>query len=42
MLAGLPAPVQRYLTYTGVIGKPWIETVRVAYKGRFRMAADRP
>jgi hypothetical protein len=42
MLAGLPAPVQRYLTYTGVIGKPWIETVRVAYKGQFRMAADRP
>jgi hypothetical protein len=38
-LAGLPAPVQRYLTYTGVIGKPWIQTVRVKYAGRFRTGA---
>lgn len=35
-LAGLPAPVRRYLTYTGVIGKPWIETVRLQYTGKFR------
>jgi hypothetical protein len=35
-LAGLPAPVRRYLTYTGVIGKPWIETVRLKYVGKFR------
>jgi hypothetical protein len=41
-LAGLPAPVRRYLTYTGVIGKPWIHTARVRYTGKFRMAADKP
>jgi hypothetical protein len=41
-LADLPSPVRRYLTYTGVIGKPWIQTARVRYSGRFRMAADKP
>jgi hypothetical protein len=38
-LAKLPTPVQRYLTYTGVIGKHWIETVRVKYRGKFRTGA---
>lgn len=42
MLAGLPETVQRYLTYTGVVGSPWIDTVRLAYSGVFRLAADRP
>lgn len=41
-LSRLPAPVQRYLTYTGVIGKAWIKTARVQYTGRFRMGADKP
>jgi hypothetical protein len=41
-LHGLPAAVQRYLTYTGIVGTPWIETVRIHYRGRFRMAADKP
>lgn len=27
MLHDLPEPVQRYLTYTGVVGQPWINTV---------------
>ena len=29
MLQHLPAPVQRYLRYTGVVGKPWVRTARV-------------
>jgi hypothetical protein len=41
-LVGLPAPVQRYLTYSGVLGKPWINTVRLKYRGHFRMAANKP
>jgi hypothetical protein len=42
MLQNLPEPVQRYLTYSGVIGQPWIDTVRLKYGGRFRLAADKP
>lgn len=42
MLQHLPAPVQRYLTYTGVVGQPWIDTVRVQYAGKFRLGADKP
>ena len=42
MLRDLPAPVQRYMDYTGVVGKPWIDMARIRYAGRFRMAADKP
>ena len=42
MLQPLPEPVQRYLSYSGVIGQAWIDTVRLKYTGRFRLAADRP
>jgi len=42
MLALLPGPVQRYLNYTGVVGQPWIDTVRLRYTGRFRLGTDRP
>jgi len=42
MLSRLPEPAQRYLNYTGVIGKPWIDTVRIKYTGIFRLAADKP
>ena len=42
MLQPLPEPAQRYMNYTGVVGKPWIKTVRIKYDGQFRMAADRP
>jgi len=41
-LAGLPAPVRRYLTYSGIVGRPRIETVRLKYAGSFRMAGDKP
>ena len=42
MLKHLPQPAQRYLNYTGVVGQPWINTVRVKYTGIFRLAADKP
>ena len=42
MLATLPEPVQRYLAYTGIVGKPWIDTVRLKYSGAFRLAKDKP
>ena len=42
MLRDLPEPVQRYMEYTAVLGKPWIDTARITYSGRFRMAADKP
>jgi Family of unknown function (DUF6544) len=42
MLKGLPEPARRYLEYTGIVGQPWIDTVRITHSGRFRLAADRP
>jgi hypothetical protein len=42
MLRDLPAPVQRYMAYTGVLGKPWIHTARVRQAGRFRRGLDQP
>jgi hypothetical protein len=42
MLEGLPAPVQRYLTYSGVVGKPIARTVRLKQTGRIRQDAASP
>jgi hypothetical protein len=42
MLGHLPEPVRRYMDYTGVVGKAWINTARVKYSGTFRLAADKP
>lgn len=42
MLACLPVPVQRYMRFTGVLGKSWINTVRIRYQGLFRTAPDNP
>jgi hypothetical protein len=41
-LKSLPAPVQRYMNFSDVLGKPWIHSVRLKQTGRFRTAADRP
>jgi hypothetical protein len=41
MLADLPAPVRRYLTHTGVVGKTIPRTVRLAYTGRIRQGSER-
>ncbi len=42
MLEKLPAPVQRYLNYTGVVGKPIVRTVQVAQSGRMRLGPRLP
>ncbi len=42
MLAGLPEPVQRYMNWTGVVGRPWIRTAYVKQSGRFRQGFDKP
>ncbi|NIS82179.1 MAG: hypothetical protein GTO14_18675, partial [Anaerolineales bacterium] len=42
MLQNLPQTVQRYMTYTNVVGKPWIHTVRLKQAGKFRQGPDRP
>jgi hypothetical protein len=42
MLQGLPAPVQRYLTYTGVVGKPVVNTVELEMQGRIRQDEQQP
>lgn len=40
MLAGLPAPIQRHLTYAGVVGQPVVHSVRLKQTGRFRTGVD--
>jgi hypothetical protein len=42
MLTGLPAPMQRYLRYSEIVGKPMIHTVRLKQTGRFRTAPGQP
>ncbi|MHC4389430.1 MAG: DUF6544 family protein, partial [Planctomycetota bacterium] len=42
MLSNLPEPVQRYMEFTGVVGKPWIDTVRLKQVGKFRQGPERP
>lgn len=42
LLQDLPEPVQRYMTYTGVVGTPWVETVVLKQAGRFRQGLDKP
>ena len=41
-LAPLPAPVQRYLRFAGVVGQPQVHNWRVEFVGRIRSAADAP
>jgi hypothetical protein len=42
MLSDLPVPVQRYMEWSGVVGKPWIHTARIKQAGRFRQGFDKP
>jgi hypothetical protein len=37
-LARLPAPVQRYLRYVGVVGEPHVRGIRLHFRGRIRSA----
>jgi hypothetical protein len=42
MLKDLPEIVQRYMQYTGVLGKPWIHNVRLEQSGRFQLRPGLP
>jgi len=42
MLVPLPEPVRRYLRYSGIVGKPWVDSVYLKQSGRFRLGSDRP
>ena len=42
MIAHLPEPVQRYLAYTGVVGKPMVHSIRLRQKGRLRTTPQQP
>ncbi len=42
MLANLPAPVQRYLTHTGVVGKPQVQSVYLEQVGTMHPDPDGP
>ncbi len=42
MLAGLPEPVRRYLTYSQLLGNIAVKNARVMYTGEFRLSADKP
>jgi hypothetical protein len=42
MLDRLPEPVQRYLRYTGVIGKPFVRRVHLRQSGRMLLANGTP
>jgi hypothetical protein len=42
MLDGLPEPVQRYLRYTGIVGKPFVRRVQLRQQGRMLLARGTP
>lgn len=42
MLLSLPEPVRRYLTYTGVVGRPFVGTVRLTQAGRIQPDVGQP
>jgi len=42
MVQDLPEPVQRYMAFSGVVGRPWIDAVRLWQIGRFRQSAGQP
>ncbi len=39
-LEGLPEPVQRYLRYTGTVGREYARTMRVEQNGAIKMRPD--
>jgi hypothetical protein len=42
ILDGLPEPIQRYLRYAGVIGKPFVRRVHLRQKGGMHLASGTP
>lgn len=42
MIAGLPAPVQRYFLHAIALGTPLVTVANLEMRGQFRLARDRP
>lgn len=42
MIANLPEPVRKYLEFTGVVGKPFVNRVTVKQSGRIRQSLQKP
>jgi hypothetical protein len=42
MVQDLPEPVQRYLKYSGVVGKPFVRNIHLKQVGRIRQNAQQP
>ncbi len=42
MLQKLPEPVKRYLAYTGIVGKPMVQKVRLKQIGKIRKDSTQP
>lgn len=42
MISGLPDPVKRYMHFTGVVGSPLIDSVKLTQIGKFRLGKERP
>jgi hypothetical protein len=42
MLKDLPEPVRRYLTYSGIVGKPFVRTVHLKQQGQMHLGPDLP
>jgi hypothetical protein len=41
-LAPLPAPVQRYLSFVGVVGRPRVQNLRATFRGQMRSSPTAP
>jgi hypothetical protein len=41
-ISGLPEPVQRYIRYTGAVGKPVVKNVKLTFVGQIRASEDKP
>ena len=39
MLKDIPEPVRRYLRHTGIVGKPFVDTVYLEQKGQMYLGA---
>lgn len=42
MLRDLPEPARRYLTYAGVVGQPFVGTIRLSQTGQIQVAVGQP
>jgi hypothetical protein len=41
-IASLPGPVQRYIRFTGALGKPVVKNMKISFTGQIRAAEDSP